>query len=392
VPETIKPHMPGHLWSSDTDTTERWYNPTYNLEDTDLATFDEASALKTTAELLYKSTQKRMMSDRPIGTFLSGGLDSSVVAAFIKKFHKENGMDTNLNTFSIGTLGSPDLAYSQIVADHIGSSHHHVELTNDDFLNALEDVVYATETYDVTTIRASTPMYCLSKYVRNNSDDIVIYSGEGSDELTQGYLYFKNQPTTMDGALESRRLMEELYMYDVLRVDRTTAAHGLEVREPFLDKAFMQHYLNLPTNIKCPREGIEKYHLRKAISDTYPDLLPHDIVWRQKEAFSDGVSGFKAKSWVDELKDYADAVISDAEFEEERRLYSPMPMFKDALYLRRLYNKYYGTIPEQNNVKDYWVPRWVGDNPDSSARKAQGGALFNAEDEDAKMAQLAKMS
>jgi asparagine synthase (glutamine-hydrolysing) len=126
-----------------------------------------------------------MMSDRPIGTFLSGGLDSSCVAAMIKKYHLENGhTETNLNTFSIGLEGSPDLAYSQIVAKHINSTHHHVEVTNDDCLNALEDVIYATETFDVTTIRASTPMYLLSKYVRNNSNDVVIYSGEGADEVT----------------------------------------------------------------------------------------------------------------------------------------------------------------------------------------------------------------
>ena len=342
--DTIKPFMPGSLWDSESDQMTKWYKPTLNLEDTNMKTFDEASALKTTAELLYKSTVKRMMSDRPVGTFLSGGLDSSVVAAFIKKYHNENGMNTNLNTFSIGLEGSPDLAYSEVVAKHINSTHHHVEVHVDDCLDALEDVIYATETFDVTTIRASTPMYLLGKYVRNNSDDIVIYSGEGADEVTQGYLYFRNQPDSRAGAVESMRLMEQLYEYDVLRVDRTTAAHGLEVREPFLDKAFMQHYFNLPTNIKCPRNNVEKFHLRKAIDVTYPGLLPQEILWRQKEAFSDGVSGFKKKSWVDELKAYADSIITDEQFEEERRLYSPMPMFKDALYLRRIYNKYYGNI------------------------------------------------
>jgi len=160
-------------------------------------------------------------------------------------------------------------------------------------LNAIEDVVYATETFDVTTIRASTPMYLLSKYIRNNSNDVVIYSGEGSDEVTQGYLYFKKQPTPQDGALESKKLMDQLFEFDVLRVDRTTAAHGLEVREPFLDKAFMKHYFNLPANVKCPRKGIEKYHLRKAIDICFPGLLPDEILWRQKEAFSDGVSSLK---------------------------------------------------------------------------------------------------
>ena len=191
--DTIKPFLPGHLWDSESNKMAKWYKPTLNLEDTNLETFDEATALKTTAELLYASTVKRMMSDRPVGTFLSGGLDSSVVAAFIKKYHRENGMvNTNLNTFSVGLEGSPDLMYSDVVAKHIDSTHHHVKIHVDDCLDALEDVIYATESFDVTTIRASTPMYLLSKYIRNNSDDIVIYSGEGSDEVTQGYLYFKN--------------------------------------------------------------------------------------------------------------------------------------------------------------------------------------------------------
>ena len=238
----------------------------------------------------------------------------------------------------------------------------------DDCLNALEDVVYATETFDVTTIRASTPMYLLSKYIRNNTDDVVIYSGEGADEVTQGYLYFRNQPTPLDGALESKKLMDQLYEYDVLRVDRTTAAHGLEVREPFLDLNFMQHYFNLPTNIKCPRNGIEKYHLRKAVGVTYPGLIPDDILWRQKEAFSDGVSSLKEKSWVQELQEYCESIISDEQFEEERQLYYPMPQAKDALYLRRLYNKYYGNITPQL-VRNYWIPNWMGDNQESSARE-----------------------
>lgn len=177
--------------------------------------------------------------------------------------------------------------------------------------------------------------------------------------------------------------MDQLHQFDVLRVDRTTAAHGLEVREPFLDKAFMQHYFNLPTNIKCPRNNIEKFHLREAIDKTYPGLLPQEILWRQKEAFSDGVSSFKEKSWVDELKDYCDSIITDKEFEEERRLYSPMPMFKDALYLRRLYNKHYGAITPQL-ISHYWVPNWSGENPDSSARVA---GLLDLDGEEGKLRQ-----
>lgn len=183
--------------------------------------------------------------------------------------------------------------------------------------------------------------------------------------------------------------MEQLYEFDVLRVDRVTAAHGLEVREPFLDKAFMQHYFNLPTNIKNPRGDVEKYHMRKAIDVTFPDLLPHEVLWRQKEAFSDGISCLQKKSWVDELKDYADSHITDAEFEEERRLYSPMPMFKDALLMRRIYNKHYGSI-EPSLISKYWVPQWVGENPDSSARKISN--LHNAGSEMEKMQNTQKIS
>ena len=224
-------------------------------------------------------------------------------------------------------------------------------------------------------------MYLLSRYIRDKTDDVVIYSGEGADEVTQGYIYFKKQPTPRDGALESQRLMEQLFEFDVLRVDRTTAAHGLEVREPFLDKAFMKHFFGLPANVKCPRDGIEKYHLRKAIAVTFPGLLPDEVLWRQKEAFSDGVSSFKKKSWVDELKDLADARISDEEFEFERQRLTPVPTFKDALYLRQIYDKFYGTV-EPTLVSKYWVPQWSGENPDSSARKLD---IFNEKDEDMKL-------
>ena len=323
--------------------------------------------MKTTAELLYKSVQKRMLSDRPIGTFLSGGLDSSLVAAFIMKFVTESGKSTRLNTFSVGLEGSPDLAYSKIVADHIKSNHHHVQIEMQDCLDAVEDVVYAGETFDVTTIRASTPMYILSRYIRDNTKDVVIYSGEGADEIMQGYLYFKNQPTPEEGALESKRLMDQLFEFDVLRVDRMTASHGLEVREPFLDKDLMRHYLSLPANVKCPRNGIEKYHMRKAISVTFPGLIPDEILWRQKEAFSDGISSFKQKSWVDEIKDQADAIITDEQFALEAPKYSPEPKFKDALFFRRIYNKFYGNI-QPGLVSKYWIPMWSGANPDSSAR------------------------
>lgn len=376
-PDSITAFKPGTLWRSKDEQFVKWYNPTHNWEETNIEKYDEAPVLQKTGELLEASVRKRMMSDRPIGTFLSGGLDSSVVAALIKKYHRDSGINSNLNTFSIGLRDSPDLFYANMVAKHINSTHHHVEVHKDDCLNILEDVIYTIETFDTTTIRASTPMYLLSKYIRENSDDVVIYSGEGSDEITQGYLYFKNAPSPLEGAQDAWRLVQQLYEYDVLRVDRTTAAHGLEVREPFLDKSFMQHYWNLPTNIKNPRNGIEKFHLRKAIDVTFPGLLPKEIIWRQKEAFSDGVSSLKEKTWIDEIKDFANATISDKEFEEESRLYTPTPQLKDQLLFRRIFNKYYGSTPTR--IEKYWVPQWVGDNKDSSARAYK--ALHNTEKE-----------
>ena len=325
-PKTIIQFPPGHHWRSDTREFKKWWNPVHNLEEVDLERYDEGPALKKTAELLYASVKKRMLSDRPIGTLLSGGLDSSLVAAFIMKHLRESGIKPKLNSFSVGMEGSPDLAYANLVANHIGSNHHHVQIENKDCLQAMHDTIYACETFDAETIRDSTPMYILSRYIRDNTDDVVIYSGDGSDEVSQGYLYFKKQPTPQAGALESKRMMENLHMFDVLRVDRTTAAHGLETREPFLDKDWMRHYFSLPANIKCPRNNREKYHLRKAIAVTYPDLLPDEILWRQKEAFGDGVTSLEKKAWFDEVKDHANATISDEEFAAEQKLLTPMPL------------------------------------------------------------------
>lgn len=219
-PKTIVQFPPGHHWRSDTREFKKWWDPVHNLEEVDIDRFDEAAALKKTAELLYASVKKRMLSDRPIGTLLSGGLDSSLIAAFIMKHLRESGVKPRLNSFSVGMEGSPDLAYAQLVATHIGSNHHHVQIENKDCLNALHDVVYATDIalpprpslrFDAETIRDSTPMYILSRYIRENTDDVVIYSGDGSDEVSQGYLYFKKQPTPQAGALESKRMMENLH-------------------------------------------------------------------------------------------------------------------------------------------------------------------------------------
>ena len=212
-----------------------------------------------------------------------------------------------MQTFSIGMEGSTDVEAARIMAKHLDTEHHEIKFTPQEGIEALHKVIYALESYDITTIRASVGMYLVSKYVKEKTDTTVIFSGEGSDELCQGYIYFHKAPTPQEGNDESRRLLEDLYFYDVLRSDRTTAAHGLEVRVPFLDKYFTSYYLSLPPEERQPQNGVEKHLLRSAFSGT--GLLPDKILWRPKEAFSDGVSS-KEKSWFSLLQDHVENKVS----------------------------------------------------------------------------------
>ena len=195
---------------------------------------------------------------------------------------------------------------ARIMAKHLDTEHHEIKFTPQEGIEALHKVIYALESYDITTIRASVGMYLVSKYVKEKTNTTVIFSGEGSDELCQGYIYFHKAPTPQEGHDESRRLLEDLYFYDVLRSDRTTAAHGLEVRVPFLDKYFTSYYLSLPPEERQPQNGVEKHLLRSAFSGT--GLLPDKILWRPKEAFSDGVSS-KEKSWFSLLQDHVETKV-----------------------------------------------------------------------------------
>ena len=203
--------------------------------------------------------------------------------------------------------GSTDVEAARVMAKHLDTEHHEVKFTPQEGIDALQKVIYTLETFDIATIRASVGMYLVSKYIKEKTDTTVIFSGEGSDELCQGYIYFHKAPTAKDGHDESHRLLEDLYYYDVLRSDRTTAAHGLEVRVPFLDKYFTSYYLSLPPEHRQPQNGVEKYLLRSAFSGT--GLLPDKILWRPKEAFSDGVSS-KEKSWHSLLQEFVEHKVS----------------------------------------------------------------------------------
>lgn len=306
-------------------------------------------------KLFTGAVRKRLMANRRIGCLLSGGLDSSLVAALLVKLAKEEGLTYAIQTFSIGMEGSPDVLAARKVAKHIGSDHHEVIFTPQDVFDVIDKVIFHLESYDITTIRASIGMYLISKYVSTQTDSTVILSGEGADELAQGYIYFRDAPSAEEGNKESHRLLNDLYLYDVLRGDRTTAAHGLEIRVPFLDHQFTSYYLQLPDNLKQPKDGVEKHLLRSAFDGT--GLLPHDILWRHKEAFSDGVAT-KQKSLFVYIQEYVEPLISDKDFNQAAHLYPHnTPPSKEAFYYRLVFEKHF---PGQAHwIPYYWLPRWT---------------------------------
>lgn len=304
------------------------------------------------AETLTKAVKKRLMSDRPIGCLLSGGLDSSVITYILTKLLGPS----NVRTYSIGIEGSTDLKYAKMVANYLGTKHTEVKFTPKEGLEIIPEVIRVLGSYDITTIRASIPMYLISKYIANNTDDKVIFSGEGSDELLEGYLYFHKAPTPEAGAEESLRLVNNLHLYDVLRADRTVSSNGLELREPFLDWDMVNLCMSLPPDIKKPCNSFEKYVLRKA----FEGCLSDEIIWRRKEAFSDGVSGLK-KSWYQYIQEYVDTLIPDDEFEPFKNDFPS----KEAFYYKRVFEE---QIPNYGLEIDYWLPRWCGDEKNPSAR------------------------
>ncbi|KAG9279601.1 asparagine synthetase glutamine-hydrolyzing-like isoform X1 [Astyanax mexicanus] len=320
--------------------------------------------VKSNIRILFKNAvRKRLMAHRRIGCLLSGGLDSSLVAATLVKLSKEQELQYPIQTFAIGAEDSPDIAAARKVAAHIGSEHHEVNFTPEEAIKAVEEVIIHLESYDITTVRASVGMYLVSKYIREKTDSVVIFSGEGSDELTQGYIYFHKAPSPKAGAEDSVRLLKELYMFDVLRADRTTAAHGLELRVPFLDHRFTAYYLSLPEEMRAPKDGVEKHLLREAFSGL--DLIPDEILWRRKEAFSDGMTSTK-KSWYSYLQENIESKINDSQLQKAKKLfpYNP-PTTKEGLFMRQLFEKHYPGCYEWTT--HYWMPRWI-EATDPSAR------------------------
>ncbi|XP_062342597.1 asparagine synthetase [glutamine-hydrolyzing] [Osmerus eperlanus] len=325
--------------------------------------FDKDTVKSNIRTLFENAVRKRLMAHRRIGCLLSGGLDSSLVAATLVKLSKEEKLKYPIQTFAIGAEDSPDILAARKVAAHIGSEHHEVNFTAEEGLQAVDKVILHLETYDITTVRASVGMFLVSKYIREKTDSVVIFSGEGSDELTQGYIYFHKAPNPKAAAEDSVRLLEELYLFDALRADRTTAAHGLELRVPFLDHRFTAYYLSLPEEMRIPKDGVEKHLLRDSFKGL--NLIPEDILWRRKEAFSDGMTSVK-KSWYTSLQEHLESEVNDSQLEKAHKTFSHLtPKTKEAYHYRQIFEKHF---PGRSDwLSHYWMPRWI-DATDPSAR------------------------
>ena len=319
VCDKIELFPPGHYLESSSTDLKKWYNPEWVSYD---HVKDSQTSIKAIHDSLSAAVKRQLMSDVPYGVLLSGGLDSSITSALAKKFaskriesnDKQDAWWPQLHSFSVGLEDAPDLKAARIVADHIGTIHHEINFTVQEGIDAIRDVIYHLETYDITTIRASTPMYLIARAIKSLGIKMVL-SGEGADELFGGYLYFHKAPNAKEFHEETVRKLDKLHQYDCLRANKSLAAWGIEGRVPFLDKEFIDVAMNINPEDKMIKNGrIEKWVLREA----FKDYLPESVLWRQKEQFSDGV-GY---SWIDSLKDLVSKEVSDHDLENASKIFS----------------------------------------------------------------------
>ncbi len=330
---------PGHYMSSKDGKMVQWYKRDWKDYD---AVKDNETSIQKIKDALEAAVHRQLMSDVPYGVLLSGGLDSSVISAIAKKYADkriESG-DTKeawwprLHSFSIGLEGSPDLAAARVVANYIDTVHHEIKFTIQEGLDAIRDVVYYLETYDITTIRASTPMYLMARVIKSLGVKMVL-SGEGADEIFGGYLYFHKAPSAKDFHEETVRKLEKLHMYDCLRANKSLAAWGIEGRVPFLDKEFMDVAMSInPKDKMINGERMEKWVVRKA----FEDYIPASVAWRQKEQFSDGV-GY---SWIDTLKELVETEVTDEQMKNAQYKFPlQTPTSKEEFYYRSIFAEHF---------------------------------------------------
>lgn len=375
--DTIEVFPPGHYIVNNRNGTmelsfcERYYNPKYlQVNEYNKSSEEDIEIIqRNVRNSLISSVKKRLMADVPFGVLLSGGLDSSLIASITNNLikNKESIWGNKLHSFSIGLKDGPDLKYAKKVADYLGTIHHEINFTVQDGIDCLRDLIYNLETYDVTTIRASTPMYLLSRIIKSMGIKMVL-SGEGADEVFGGYLYFHNSPNSQQFHEECVSRVSNLHHFDCLRANKSTMSWGIEARVPFLDKSFLETSMMIDPNLKLDKENkIEKYVLRKAFDIETSEgnkYLPDEILWRQKEQFSDGV-GY---NWIDGVKNHAENQISDEEFSKVNENYlNDIPKTKEALYFRKVFDELF---PRRESIVPRWIPRtdWEGVSYDPSGR------------------------
>jgi len=352
----------------DLNTGELLYTKLYHKISTlSLPVFDNVELASSAVRFgLIRSVKKRMMMERPVAVLLSGGLDSSLVASLVASELKA-ACKPPLKTFSIGMAGSSDLHYARIVADWIGSDHREIVVSCEEMFEAISPVIYRIESYDTTTVRASVGNWLVSKAVREFSDCKVVFNGDGSDEVWGSYLYFYGAPSAQEYEKEVLRLLREIHNFDVLRSDRSISSNGLEPRTPFLDKAFVQTVLSIPLKYRMPKQGsqCEKWLLRKAFDDG--TTLPKEVLWRRKEAFSDGVSGTE-KSWYQNIQEMVLNRVPSSWAEIAAKKYAVnTPTTAEMFYYRSCFEGFYGSHCTKTTVPHFWMPRWTNAT-DPSAR------------------------
>lgn len=337
--ERYEPFLPGHYYWSKEGKMTRWYTRDWMSYD---AVKDNPASVSAIHDALEAAVKRQLMSDVPYGVLLSGGLDSSVISAIAKKFAarrietdgKKDAWWPQLHSFAVGLKGAPDLIKAREVADYIGTVHHEINYTIQEGLDAVRDVIYFIETYDVTTVRASTPMYLLARVIKSMGIKMVL-SGEGADEVFGGYLYFHKAPDAKAFHEETVRKLSKLYLYDCLRANKSLSAWGVEGRVPFLDKEFLDVAMRTNPEAKmCPGKTIEK----KIVREAFADMLPESVAWRQKEQFSDGV-GY---SWIDTLKEITSKAVTDEQMAHAaERFPINTPMNKEEYYYRSIFEEYF---------------------------------------------------
>lgn len=337
--ERYEPFLPGHYYLGSEGKMTKWYNRDWESYN---AVKDNTASVEEVHDALEAAVKRQLMSDVPYGVLLSGGLDSSVISAIAKKYAarrvetdgQQDAWWPQLHSFAVGLKGAPDLAKAREVAEHIGTVHHEINYTIQEGLDAVRDVIYFIETYDVTTVRASTPMYLLARVIKSMGIKMVL-SGEGADEVFGGYLYFHKAPTPQAFHEETVRKLSKLHLYDCLRANKSLSAWGVEGRVPFLDKEFLDVAMRLnPAAKMCPGATVEK----KIVREAFADMLPESVAWRQKEQFSDGV-GY---SWIDTLKEITAAAVSDEQMAHAaERFPIHTPMNKEEYYYRSIFEEYF---------------------------------------------------